>query len=171
MDHDKHQQFAERLVRDQHRVFAYLVSLVANRADAEELFQQTSLTLWQTWDRYDPEQDFLPWACGIARNHVQNFLRKQQRSRVRLEPDVVELLATEGAARSRHDGDRLPALRDCLEKLPARSRNAIANYYGGSSVAKIAEESSSSANAVYKLLHRTRELLHDCVRGKMAETP
>ncbi|MEL6106965.1 MAG: sigma-70 family RNA polymerase sigma factor [Planctomycetota bacterium] len=170
MDHEKHQQFAERLVRSQHRVFAYLVSLVGNRADAEELFQQTSLTLWQTWDRYDPGQDFLPWACGIARNHVQNHLRKQQRSRVRLEPEVVELLANEGAVRASRDGDRLPALRDCLEKLPKRSRDVIAKYYGGASVASIAAESSSSANAVYKLLHRTRELLHDCVRGKMAET-
>jgi RNA polymerase sigma-70 factor (ECF subfamily) len=45
MDADQHQQFAQRMVRNQQRVFAYIVSLVPNRADAEELFQQTCLTL------------------------------------------------------------------------------------------------------------------------------
>ncbi|MEO1525231.1 MAG: sigma-70 family RNA polymerase sigma factor [Planctomycetota bacterium] len=168
MDHEKHQQFAERLVHNQHRVFAYLVSLVGNRSDAEELFQQTSLTLWQTWDRYDLDQAFMPWACGIARNHVQNYRRKQKRSRVRLDPDVLELLASESVPQDR-EGDRLPALRECLGALPERSRNAIESYYGGRSVTRIADETSSTVNAVYKLLHRARELLHDCVRNKLGE--
>ena len=168
MDHEKHQQFASRLVRDQHRVFAYLVSLVASRSDAEELFQQTSLTLWEKWDRYDPNQKFLPWACGIARNHAQNFLRKQQRSRVRLAPDVIDLIGVEGTRRV-HEADRLPALRDCLSVLPDRSREVIEAYYGGTSVAQIAQDTSTSSNSIYKLLQRVRELLHDCVQKKMAE--
>ncbi|MFN5198325.1 MAG: sigma-70 family RNA polymerase sigma factor, partial [Planctomyces sp.] len=94
MDSTQHQQFAERVVRNQQRIFRYIVSLVPNRADADELFQQTCLTLWESWERYDMSLDFVPWACGIAHNHVRNFYRKRQNSQVHLDADVVEMLAT-----------------------------------------------------------------------------
>ena len=30
-------------------------------------------------DRFDLTQEFLPWACGVARNMVRNFLRRRGR--------------------------------------------------------------------------------------------
>jgi len=168
MDSAKHQQFAERVVRDQHRVFRYIVSLVAQRADAEELFQQTCLTLWENWERYDPALDFVPWACGIAHNHVRNFYRKRQKSQVQLDADVVELLAERSLERQQHEDERLAALRLCLNELPERSRSIIECYYGGRSVRQIAHRRSATPNAIYKLLDRVREALHDCVSLRIA---
>ena len=55
-------------LQHQDRVYGYIVLMLPNRHDAEDVFQQTSLILWQKWDQFDPEQDFLSWACGIARN-------------------------------------------------------------------------------------------------------
>ena len=103
MDADRHQQFAQRMVRNQQRVFAYVVSLVPNRADAEELFQQTCLTLWEHWQRYDMSLDFVPWACGIAHNHVRNFLRKRQNSQIQLAADVLEMLALRSQQMQQHE--------------------------------------------------------------------
>jgi hypothetical protein len=38
-----HDQFVERFVRSQDRICAYVAMLLPNRADAEEVFQQTQL--------------------------------------------------------------------------------------------------------------------------------
>lgn len=167
MDAEKHRQFAERLVRNQQRVFRYVVSLVPNRADAEELFQQTCLTLWECWERYDPALDFFPWACGIAHNHVRNFRRKREHAQVQLQGDVLELLAQRSLElRQREDG-RLAALQDCLAELTDRNRNVIEGYYGGRTVQEIANQCSMSPNAIYKLLDRVRRALHDCVSFRL----
>jgi RNA polymerase sigma-70 factor, ECF subfamily len=72
----QHDQFVERFVRSQDRIYAYVATLLPNRADAEEVFRQTSLILWKRWQQFDPDRDFVRWACGIAHHEVQNFLRK-----------------------------------------------------------------------------------------------
>lgn len=168
MDSTQHQQFAERVVRNQQRIFRYIVSLVPNRADADELFQQTCLTLWESWERYDMSLDFVPWACGIAHNHVRNFYRKRQNSEVQLDADVVEMLATRSSQLRQRDDEKLAALRGCLNELTERNRGIVENYYGGMSVQEIATQRDLSANAIYKLLDRVREALHDCVNLRLA---
>jgi len=169
MDVEKHRQFAERVVRTQQRVFRYVASLVPNRADAEELFQQTCLTLWENWDRYDPELDFLPWACGFAHNHVRNFQRKRVNTQVQLEADVVDLLAARSSEIQRADDDRLTALRQCLAQLDEKNRALVEGYYAGRTVPEIAAARSSTPNAIYKLLHRVREALQECVTKRLAQ--
>ena len=156
------------MVRNQQRVFAYVVSLVPNRADAEELFQQTCLTLWEHWERYDMSLDFVPWACGIAHNHVRNFLRKRQNSQIQLDADVLETLALRSQQMQQRESDRAAALRECLKELTERNRVVIKNYYGGRSVAEIAKERDATPNAIYKLLDRTRAVLHQCVSNRLA---
>lgn len=169
MDVEKHRQFAERVVRTQQRVFRYVASLVPNRADAEELFQQTCLTLWENWDRYDPELDFLPWACGFAHNHVRNFQRKRVNTQVQLEADVVDLLAARSCELQSNNDDRLAALRQCLAQLDEKNRALVEGYYAGRTVPEIAAARSATPNAIYKLLHRVREALQECVTKRLAQ--
>lgn len=169
MDAGKHQLFTDRLVQNQQRVYRYLVSLVPNRADAEELFQQTSLTLWEAWERYDPALDFFPWACGIAHHHVLNFRRKRQNAQVQLHDDALAVLADRSCERQAREDHRLGALADCMEQLTERNRAIIAGYYGGRSVQQLAEQQAASPNAIYKLLDRVRQMLHECVSRKLAE--
>jgi DNA-directed RNA polymerase specialized sigma24 family protein len=62
----QHDQFVERFVRSQDRIYAYVALQLPNRDDAEEVFQQTNRILWKTWQQFDPTWDFLRWACGIT---------------------------------------------------------------------------------------------------------
>jgi len=82
--------FVEQFVRSQGRVYAYIVTLLPNRDDAEEVFQQTSLALWKKWQEFDPKRDFVRWACGMAHLEVCSFMRKHSgRPRVDLCEDVL----------------------------------------------------------------------------------
>ena len=85
--------FIERFVGVQSQVFGYIATLLPMQADADDLFQQTSLVLWKKREQYDPSRNFISWALGIAHNEVRNFLRKRHRRGVCLSDALVERLA------------------------------------------------------------------------------
>jgi len=143
--------------------------MVVNRADAEEIFQQTCLTLWENWEHYDPALDFLPWACGFAHNHIRNHRRKMEHRQVLLDREVVEQLRQRALGRESSLDDRRAALLACLEALPEEQRTSIESYYEGrQTVEQIAQQRSSTPNAIYKMLRRIRAALHECSSQRMA---
>ncbi len=164
VDSKRHEEFGELFVRNQNRLYRYICSVIPNRADAEELFQQTNLTLWKTWDRFDPSRRFLSWACGIAHNHIRNFLRKKQTKQVMLSQEILEQLIE---ARMEHDDlfeQRKQALAGCLEKLAPHQRQLIDRCYTSDDTIKdTANSSGQTPNAIYKRLRRIRAALYDCV--------
>ena len=192
MERERHDRFAALFVRNQNRVYRYLLTLVPNRADAEELFQQTILTLWETWERFEPTAEanaavsaaadggsgsdltgdlanqFVRWACGIAHNHVRNFVRKKQNQQVLVDANVLEQL---GAWRLAHeDGleSRRQALAGCLEKLPAGQRSLVERIYAGAqTVQDAAAAAGQTPNAIYKTLNRIRSALYDCITRRL----
>ena len=58
----------------QSRIYAYILMLVHNHNDAEDLLQETASILWEKFDEYIPEKSFAAWAVGIARNKIYNFI-------------------------------------------------------------------------------------------------
>ena len=80
--HARKAEFAELLTHHQGQLLGYIYSLVRNLDDADDLFQQTSLVLWDKFDQYDPSRTFAAWACGVARYEVLNFLRARSRDRL-----------------------------------------------------------------------------------------
>jgi len=169
LDQQKHQQFAELIVRNQADLYRYILSVVGHRADADELFQQATLTLWKVWDRYDASRDFLPWAFAIAHNEIRNFFRRQ-RARPRLLSD--DLIAELTERRMEDQGilnQRQHALTECLERLAPQHRELIDLCYArGRSMKAVAESRGQSSDALYKAIQRIRQLLYDCVNRSLS---
>ena len=166
----QHDQFVERFVRSQDRIYAYLVTLLPNRMDAEEVFQQTSLVLWKKWQDFDPTRDFVRWACGIAHHEVCTFLRKHvDKRRVYLSE---ELLADVAEARlEAHDvlEARRRALRHCLQQLKDNQRQLLERCYAGKDTIKtIAAGLGQRPNVVYMILKRLRRTLFECINRAVA---
>ena len=164
MTSQQHQAFTELFLANQHRVFRFIVSAVPRWVEAEELFQQTSLTLWQRWDEFDPENDFTPWACGIAMNHLRNHLRKKQNQQLHFSDDLLEQMASlQLEEQSLLDGLHR-ALADCMEKLPPQQRRLIERCYRpNASIKQVAIEQGQTANSLYKLVRKIRLALYDCI--------
>jgi RNA polymerase sigma-70 factor (ECF subfamily) len=163
-------QFVERFVRSQDRIYAYVATLLPNRTDAEEAFQQTSLVLWKKWQQYDPGRDFVAWACGIAHNEVRNFLRKRKDTgRVHLSEDVLAEVAQTRLELSDVLEARRQALQHCLDRLESGNRDLLERCYAGKdSIKTIAEELGQRPNVVYMILKRLRRALLECVNRTLA---
>ena len=118
-------EFMDLLARHQSQLFGYIFALVQNMADAEDLYQQTSIVLWQKSDTFTPRTDFVAWSCQTAQFQVLNFLRVKRRSRVCFSDALVENLAVIQEDRSEAAAERRSPLRRCVESLKAADRKLL----------------------------------------------
>jgi RNA polymerase sigma-70 factor, ECF subfamily len=107
---------AELVARYQHRLYRYLLRMVHQPAEAEDLFQQTWLRAAGQIRRYDPRRNFDAWLFTLARNLAIDHLR-------RVRPDSID-------SREADEYERTPAaLRDSaspvIDALIARERTYL----------------------------------------------
>jgi RNA polymerase sigma-70 factor (ECF subfamily) len=161
-------EFAVRMTQCQRKLHAFIISLVWNPADADDVLQETNLVLWQKADDFDPTRPFLPWAMRFAQMQVMAWLKARQRQRVVFDHDLVRLLAAEAAADPLFD-PRRTALAACLEKLEPPQRDLVMRRYEpDGSVNEMAAAAGITPKAVSDRLRRIRDTLLDCVNRSLA---
>lgn len=90
-------------------IFQFLLSRLANRADAEEAFQETFLRIHRSILTYDPRQRALPWVITIAKNVARDF-RTRRREHIELrENDSVAPATAETSISARQELGRMLA--------------------------------------------------------------
>ena len=167
---DRHAQFLRLYTKHQHRILAYIFTLVPNRTDAEDLLQDTSVLLWEKFDRFEPDTDFIAWACRVAYLKVLNYRKRFARSNVLISDTLLEAVADRAVVLAPQLDRRREALRECLKRLAERDRRMIAaRYEPGGDPQRAAGASGRTLQAAYKALYRIRKALFDCVTLRVAE--
>jgi RNA polymerase sigma-70 factor (ECF subfamily) len=163
------EEFVRLLTGNERHLKSYILSLVPNLADAEQIAQETSLRLWEQFGQYDPcEGEFSAWARSIAHYQVLTFRKKLGRERLVFSSELVELLAERAAARGVELGSRQEALIDCVQKLPDHARELIRLYYVlGMKLREAAEALGRSAAATEKAIVRIRHVLRNCINSSL----
>lgn len=161
--------FVAQLMEHRHRIYAFIAKQLANPADAEDVFQKTSIVLWKKMRDFDATGSFFHWACGIAFNEVRNFLTVQRRSRLHFDVELVELLAEEAERESELSEARLLAMEQCMQRLSVRQQEILRRcYLGTSTITEVAERIGRERGALYKQLARLKEKLLECIRTRLA---
>lgn len=164
-----YEDFLNRFTRDREKLFAFVCSLVPHLPDAEDVFQKCSLVLWRKFHEFQKQQNFLTWACGVARYEVYNYYRTAGRDRLCFDEDFVRQLASERIESLTDYDDRLSALRSCLKGLTEDQRSLLNAAYGsGETVKNLAEVTGHAVQTLYNRLGKLRRLLLDCVQRKIA---
>lgn len=161
-------EFVRLLGQHQRRLFLYVLTLVPNYIDAEEVLQNTTLVLWREFGQFETGTNFPAWACRVAMNQVLAWRKKRQRDRLQFTDAFVEAVAREVG-----DGDGLDeracALARCVEKLPPAQRDLLRlRYTDGGSIEAVAARVNRTVEATYRALSRTRQALYDCVTRQLA---
>jgi RNA polymerase sigma-70 factor (ECF subfamily) len=164
--------FARLFARYDRWLFSYLVTLLANPAHAEEVFQEVCVVIWRSYDQFELGTDFVKWASVIAHNQVRKFRRSAKRSAFSLSEETCERLATDAVRRADLFDFRREALRKCLTKLATNDRQLVQRCYseheGHETYKSVAEEIGRPVNTVYKALNRIRRSLHECIDRTLA---
>lgn len=167
----REQQFSDLVGRHQIQLMGYVYAMVHNLDDAEDICQQTSIVLWEKFDDYVPDTDFLAWAATIARYEVLNFVRKKKaRDRYFSEALITDIAAAQNEAEASERSDRLAVLADCVKKLSTADRRLVKLCYASArTTVQIAAELGRSAESVYGSLGRIRRTLFRCVTRALSE--
>jgi RNA polymerase sigma-70 factor (ECF subfamily) len=155
---------------EERHLLRFILRYVPAVADARDILQETLVTLWSKREEFDATREFLPWACGIARNKVREFWRRQPRWQSFAESDLMTLIDTRREELAPELALRAEKLRGCLAQLPDEQRAQVQGYYErDESVESIALRAGRSTDAIYKTLQRTRRALLECVERALRQ--
>ncbi len=151
-------------LRHQKDVFSYILTLIPDCNDAEDVFQQTCLALLEKQSEFDLGKEFFPWACGFALNEVRRFRRLHYRERTHLSDAAIESLVSVQFKSARQIGDQLDLLMECLEELPPDKRELLVRSYSyHGRLKELAGWLRIEADTLYKRLERIRRQLLECI--------
>jgi RNA polymerase sigma-70 factor (ECF subfamily) len=166
----KSAEFVQVLTASQPALYACILSLLPDRIAAQDLLQETNLTLWHKKDDFEPGTSFTAWASRIARYHVLNYRRKKGRDRLVFDEQLFSDLCDRQAERSEDASQSADALRECLQRLPAEQRDVLVQrYQPGGSVKQLAQSRGQTVGAISQMLYRIRESLLNCVSQRLQE--
>jgi len=158
------QRVAQLFVRHQPAVRSFAIALTGDFTAADDVVQETFLTITAKASDYDTSRNFVAWACGIARLKVL----ENRRAARRFSPAVVDSLAASVSIEELGE-ERLPLLIDCLEKLPPKARELVhLRYFSEHGPGEIAELLGRTVAGVNAALLKAREALRDCVSRRLA---
>ena len=166
------QDILKRLMGQRDRVSAAAWLVVRDAHTAEDIFQNVALKAMTRGAQFESDGALMSWAFITARREGIDWLRRQRNAPVCLDDTILGLLEQEWAAEALGQaGSRGQALRDCLEELPAKSRDLLKRrYFDGHACDAVAAQLGTKLDAVYKRLSRLHRSLRTCIETKLALT-
>ena len=164
-------EFIQLLTTNQSRLFAYVVSLLGNRQQAEDVMQETNMVLWRKANQFRLGTNFSAWMLKVAYYQVLDHRRKRNKRALFIQNDKFLAELSEAASSSTYLIERQQdALHKCLNKLPERQRDMVSRRYSeGASIKSVAQQIGVAASAVKQALFRARTSLIECVHHRMKE--
>lgn len=171
--------FSHIVSRYQSLICSLAYSATGSLGQSEDLAQETFITAWKHLGHLRERDKLRAWLCGIARNRINNFLRREGREPVR-EAESLENISES------HSPEPLPGeqtisneeqaiLWHSLEMIPEIYREPLVLFYREhQSIEAVAEKLDLTEDNVKQRLSRGRKLLHEqvlaFVEGALAKT-
>jgi RNA polymerase sigma-70 factor (ECF subfamily) len=154
------------------RVLAYAARLLGgDRAEAEDVAQETMLRLWRAAPGWRPDEGGVTtWAYRVATNLSLDRLRRRRvRGQVALDSIAEPEAAGPSAAGRMQETSRLAALDRALAALPDRQRQAVVlRHIEGLANPEIARVMEIGVEAVESLTARGKRALAAALAGQKA---
>jgi RNA polymerase sigma-70 factor (ECF subfamily) len=173
--------FATLYERTSSHLFAVVLRIQRDRAQAEDILQEVYVNVWRGASSFDAAQSQpLTWLTRIARNRAIDSLRRGQTQPRTQSPSTIA-----GGADAEEDdvydtvADSAPgpldlldraadarSLEACMEKLSALQRQSVAlAFFHGLSHAEVAEQLRQPLGTVKSWVRRALQTLKGCLQG------
>ena len=148
----------------------FILGLMPDRDRAEDVFQETFLTVNRKAADFQSGTNFLAWARSIARHKVLEAFRAGREGPAFLDPEAMESVALAAGEADDEWAERKQALARCMEQLAPRAREIVEMRYSDEQAApqEIAARIRWSVNAVHVALSRARKFLQECTSRRLS---
>lgn len=167
---DKRKNFFIEYSKHQNTIYGYIASIVPVLSDVDDIFQETSIELWEKFELYEPGTNFLAWARSFAHFNVLRYRQKKGRDRLQFNDEIAELLEESFEEEMNILEEREKALKVCLEKFGDEEKKLFEVCYNDKmTIKKAAQVLGRKVKGLYKTMTRLRKLLMGCI-NKQLET-
>jgi RNA polymerase sigma-70 factor (ECF subfamily) len=147
------------------KLHSYVLCMVPNKSDAEDVMQEATLQMWEKFDEFQPGTDFFAWAKAIARYKVLDLRKKHARLHCQLDPNVLELLQHERESYDDNLDRKLELLKNCIKKLSGDQKVLLQFKYSEKLPAKlIAGRIGIPLHTLYRQITNLHSVLLGCVK-------
>jgi RNA polymerase sigma-70 factor, ECF subfamily len=157
-------EFAERLADSSSLAFRVAYSVLRNRADAEDVSQETFVRAYRSFHRLRDRERFRSWLVRIAWRLALDRRREAKR-RERRETEFIRQAPGASVEDVAVSSEFRRRLEQALDELPEGLRIVVVlAAMEGHSVAEVAALLGASEGAVKSRLHRARRKLAEKLR-------
>jgi RNA polymerase sigma-70 factor, ECF subfamily len=158
--------FDRLLERYERKVYRLCCSLMGNPDQAADVAQESLLRIWKALSGYDQRASLSTWIYTITRNRCLTAIERRRNLDSLSDPAVEQAAEAAVAAEPQTGPDHLELLRELVEALPERYRQALTSYYyEDKSVAEVAAMLGLPEGTIKTNLHRARALLSERLRA------
>ncbi|MEE3326233.1 MAG: RNA polymerase sigma factor [Myxococcota bacterium] len=152
------------------RVYAYSYRRLRNHSDAEEITQETFMTVFRSIANFRGQSTLLSWIFGVARNLSNNSLRRFQGQREKFDSVCPEHFAPNSSIGNAAPDDELnmrryvDAIRNEMEELPTWQRRIFEmRHLENMSISEISSQTQRSSDAVRSSLYRMKRMIFEAI--------
>lgn len=157
--------------RYQERIYWTVRRIVDSHEDADDVAQETFLTVWNKLDHFREEANFFTWLYRIAVNAALGHLRRKKvRSYISLET-LIHPFADRDQDSDRHllASERTSAVEMAIQTLPPQQRTVFClRYYDGLKYEEIALMLGKSTGTLKANYHHAIKKLEKALRDEFA---
>lgn len=159
MAEDNPAVFTELYERYYHRVYYYLLDLVKNIPDAEDLTSQTFLSAFVSLMKLRRRESFSSWLFRIARNKANDFFRKQK-TRQEIPTEFIEEMDAESLTGSGYKEEDILMVRNMVDLLSIKEAELLRlRLVAELTFLEISEVIGESVNKVKKHYYKTLKII------------
>ena len=156
--------FGQIVSRYQSLICSLAYSATGSLGQSEDLAQETFITAWKHLRHLRERHKLKAWLCGIARNLINNSLRREGREPIRSAEPLEAIDESASTTPLPHDQaiskEEEAILWRALERIPEIYRGPLVLYYReNQSIETVAEALELTEEAVKQRLSRGRKLL------------
>lgn len=161
--------FSELYNRYFQRIYSFVYTRIRNHADAEEVVQETFTVVFRSCESFRGTSSLLSWIYGIAKNTVNNNLRRAKTEGQRLDALTQDAIHPVVAGFSEYNPeDHLnlrryaQAIDDRLESIaPWQTEIFVMRHLDNLSIQEISDRTDRSSDAIRSSLYRVKRLLFE----------
>lgn len=163
-------EFAHFVREHETSIFTYVLRMVGNAEDAEDITQEALLQAYRTWLQVDPNGagGYVKWCYRIAHNLAIDLARKKRPRGV--DDEEVERTADTRALRPEEVYEhRVQAgqLKECIQELEEKYREAlILRYQEDMSYEEISKVLELPVSTIETRIHRAKKMLREKLQAR-----
>ena len=150
------------------RIYSFVYTRLRNHADTEEVVQETFTAVFRSFESYRGTSSLLSWIYGIAKNTLNNCLRRLKAEGQRLDALRPELVRPPSALGDCNPEEHLSmrryaeAVREKLESVSEWQSEIFAmRHLENLSIQEISDRTDRSSDAIRSSLYRVKRLLFE----------